>query len=101
MTKTQDIQLLLDLYAAGPDEEDNDCRNCHKTMMPMPESATEPTVFCHSCAQELLELLVEKYKRVHKHAKSGWDVARLLAITYNAPATEHAADLVLEELGDA
>jgi hypothetical protein len=67
------VELWFLLYEQGPDLEDHDCRNCHGTMTPMPESATEPTAFCHSCAQEFLELLIEKHKIVMAELKKAND----------------------------
>jgi hypothetical protein len=58
---TRALTAWLAAYRQGPDLESNDCRKCHRAMTPMPESATEPTALCHSCAQELLELLVPAF----------------------------------------
>lgn len=105
MTTERTVLQWLELYNEGPSKEENECRACYHTMTPYPADATEPTVFCHGCAQEMLELLVEEHKRVLQLAKTGWNTARSLAImgAHNGShsASERAADKALEELGDA
>jgi len=70
--RTRAIDAWLDLYALGPDMQDGvaSCRACNCVVMPCPEDATEPTVFCHSCAQGFLELLVSG-PRAERFAPAG------------------------------
>lgn len=92
------LRLLLDAYEQGPDEEDHDCRNCHTTMNP--DFWKEFTPFCHSCAWEFLELLVEEYNKMRASAQAGWIAARILAIHHDHTATEDAADKALKAWQD-
>jgi hypothetical protein len=101
MTAERTVSQWLELYGQGPDKE-NDCRACNKFMRAV-EDRTEPTAFCDSCAQEFLELLVERHKQARQSAKKGWQTTQLLAVEYlrTNSASEKAAIKALEELGDA
>ncbi len=95
--RTRAIDAWLDLYALGPDMQDGvaSCRACNCVVMPCPEDATEPTVFCHSCAQGFLELLVSGRGRVSAIRQAsaeglvlpGWDCPQCRA--FNGDAKEH------------
>lgn len=94
------VAQWLELIEQGPHEE-NECRGCFRPMTPMPESSTEPTSLCHSCAQLFLPLLIEEHTKVRTSARTGWNTAHSLAVMYSARASEKAADKALKELGDA
>jgi hypothetical protein len=55
------VKEWLELYAQGPDLEEQVCRNCDRSMLI--DSGDEPTVFCHHCVQEFLPLLVEAHAK--------------------------------------